>query len=84
MHAPANRFFAYRFTYHRFTYQGKPIYHGDMVELSRQRVNVRQGRYRGTKGTLVGYIDARRTTACVVRLDDGRDVVIGATQVDIY
>lgn len=73
MRAPAKRFFAYH-----------PTYQGDIVELSRQRVNVRTGRYRGRKGTLVGYIDARRTTACVVRLDDGRDVVIGATQADIY
>lgn len=61
-----------------------PNYQGDIIELSRQRVSVRKGRYQGTKGTLVGYIDARRTTACVVRLDDGRDVVIGATQADIY
>ena len=68
----------------RVLYPNPSRYQGDIVELSRQRVNVRQGRYRGSKGTLVGYIDARRTTACVVRLDDGRDVVIGATQADIY
>lgn len=68
----------------RVLYPNYSRYQGDIVELSRQRVNVRQGRYQGSKGTLVGYIDARRTTACVVRLDDGRDVVIGATQADIY
>jgi len=73
MPAPASRFFSYR-----------PSYQGDIVAMSRQRVNVLEGRYQGRKGTLVGYIDARRTTACVVRLDDGRDVVIGAAQADIY
>lgn len=54
------------------------------VTLRRQRVNILTGRYQGAKGTLVGYVDAPRSTACIVRLDDGRDVAIRARDADFY
>ncbi|MEM7736672.1 MAG: hypothetical protein AAF267_12880 [Deinococcota bacterium] len=54
------------------------------VTLRRQRVNILKGRYQGAKGTLVGYVDAPRSTACIVRLDDGRDIAIRAHDADFY
>jgi hypothetical protein len=54
------------------------------VTLRRRRVNVSKGRYKGAKGTLVGYVDAPRSTACIVRLDDGRDIAIRAHDADFY